>query len=195
MLSYLYTNKYSCPIPDAEESWKSTPASENISRSADGKQSASPGQILAQRNACPKLVPKARTPVPTSQALKSTIANLKAHTLVYQTADRLGIPNLVEAAFKRIKNEYNIHLASEPELGELMDLIYHATGRSDKQLRVWISLTCIRMSQKDATAAVKAKLLSIVASHEPVAAACGETLYRDSLKPATPCQDCGEWPY
>lgn len=149
VLSFLYTNSYSTGLLyDVEADPPSVPR-DNVD---DTK------------------MYKARTP----SDQKAVIAALRAEVLVYQTADRLGIPTLVDTALRRITENWGKDLLGNPDFAGLVDLVYQSTGRSDTRLRGWLTnavILGIKLGWVDD------KVDQLVASHEPVASFTFKHLY------------------
>lgn len=114
--------------------------------------------------------------------------------MVYQTADKLGISNLLGAAFDKIQALYEEGVTTDDQFLSLVEQIYGSTGRGDTQLRAWITTCCIKENKH---AMVGDKLKQLMLDHEPVAWSVGQKLVSPSRSNCSGrdielhCQACG----
>jgi hypothetical protein len=156
VIEYLYTKKYSIVYSPQKEGDGTTAG---VSR----KDSTSKTGLPAKLN-------------------DSTIQELQSHVLVYQAADKLGVPQLVQQAFENftVRCELDDKLDVDPDAelyevqcAKLTELVYKCTAPGDKWLREWITK---RALIEYAEGADLRKMDAVMEKHEPRAWSVGQSV-------------------
>lgn len=91
---------------------------------------------------------------------------LRGHILVYQVADKYGVPDLAQRAMRNIMDTFYDHFMSLSGFSNVVKLVFEETGPTDRKLRSWLVHRCARVY---AMGFLSKKVEEALWKYEPVA--------------------------